>query len=114
MMTEIHLIRSSFLLSIKVIFDRNSLVVNTGFSKFLNLMTRKKVKDTDSEEELKLAFKVFVTIVDLLHIMTNLGEKLTVEEAPQIPQIILFFCKRKKKLKLRFWHKGVDASQNHI
>jgi len=55
-------------------------------------MARKKAKETDSEEELKRAFEVFdkenkgfITIVDLHHIMTNLGGKLTVEKAPQIP-----------------------------
>ncbi|KMZ67346.1 hypothetical protein ZOSMA_26G00950 [Zostera marina] len=46
-------------------------------------MARKKVKETDSEDELKRAFEVFdkenkdfITIVDLRHIMNNLGEKL--------------------------------------
>ncbi|KMZ74090.1 Calmodulin [Zostera marina] len=58
------------------------------FPEFLNLMARKKMKETDSEEELKRAFEVFdkenkgfITAVNLRHIMTNLGEKLTVEEA---------------------------------
>ncbi|KAL4333543.1 hypothetical protein GQ457_07G000620 [Hibiscus cannabinus] len=56
------------------------------FPEFLNLMAR-KMKDTDSEEELKEAFRVFdkdqngfISTVELRHVMTNLGEKLTDEE----------------------------------
>jgi len=44
------------------------------------------MKDTDSEEELKEAFRVFdkdgngfISAAELRHIMTNLGEKLTDE-----------------------------------
>ncbi|PSR86743.1 Calmodulin-1 like [Actinidia chinensis var. chinensis] len=53
------------------------------FPEFLNLMAR-KIKDTDSEEELKEAFRVFdkdlngfISAADLSRVMTNLGEKLT-------------------------------------
>ncbi|KAG5252604.1 calmodulin Z-box Binding Factor [Salix suchowensis] len=46
------------------------------FPEFLNLMAR-KMKDTDSEEELKEAFR-------LRHVMTNLGEKLTDEEVDEM------------------------------
>jgi calmodulin len=56
------------------------------FSEFLNLMA-KKMKDTDTEEELVEAFKVFdkdsngfISAVELKHVMTNLGEKLSDEE----------------------------------
>merc|ERR1719337_561975 len=56
------------------------------FPEFLNLMA-KKMKDTDSEEEIKEAFKVFdkdgngfISAAELRHVMTNLGEKLTDEE----------------------------------
>jgi len=45
------------------------------------------MKDTDSEEEILEAFKVFdrdgngfITPDELKHVMTNLGEKLTEEE----------------------------------
>ena len=48
------------------------------FPEFLNLMAR-KMKDTDSEEELQEAFKV-----ELRHVMTNLGEKLTDEEVDEM------------------------------
>nr|CAA66148.1 CaMF [Fagus sylvatica] len=55
------------------------------FPEFLNLMAR-KMKDTDSEEELKEAFRVstkdqngFISAAELRHVMTNLGEKLTDE-----------------------------------
>ncbi|KAG5626773.1 hypothetical protein H5410_011991 [Solanum commersonii] len=60
------------------------------FPEFLNLMARKK-KDTDSEEELKEAFRVFdkdqngfISAAELRHVMTNLGEKLTDEEVDEI------------------------------
>ncbi|RWR75122.1 calmodulin cam-206 [Cinnamomum micranthum f. kanehirae] len=49
------------------------------------------VKDTDSEEELKEAFKVFdkdqngfISAAELRHVMTNLGEKLTDEEVDEM------------------------------
>ena len=57
------------------------------FPEFLSLMAR-KMKDTDTEEELIEAFKVFdrdgngfISAAELRHVMTNLGEKLTDEEA---------------------------------
>ncbi|PKA59795.1 Calmodulin [Apostasia shenzhenica] len=60
------------------------------FSEFLNLMAR-KLKDTDSEDELKQAFKVFdkdqnglISADELRHVMTNLGEKLTNEEVNEM------------------------------
>ncbi|KAL0346094.1 UNVERIFIED_CONTAM: Calmodulin [Sesamum radiatum] len=56
----------------------------------LNLMAR-KMKDTDSEEELKEAFRVFdkdqngfISAAELRHVMTNLGEKLTDEEVDEM------------------------------
>ena len=59
------------------------------FPEFLNLMAR-KMKDTDSEEELQ-AFKVFdkdgngtISAAELRHVMTNLGEKLTDEEVDEM------------------------------
>ena len=49
------------------------------------------MKDTDSEEELKEAFKVFdkdgngfISASELRHVMTNLGEKLTDEEVDEM------------------------------
>ncbi|KAJ8753709.1 hypothetical protein K2173_026385 [Erythroxylum novogranatense] len=60
------------------------------FPEFLNLMAR-KMKDTDSEEELKEAFKVFdkdqngyISAAELRYVMTNLGEKLTDEEVDEM------------------------------
>ncbi|XP_059291188.1 calmodulin-2-like [Lycium ferocissimum] len=60
------------------------------FTEFLNLIS-KKMKENDSEEELKEAFKVFdndqngyISANDLRHVMINLGEKLTDEEADQM------------------------------
>ncbi|XP_062207196.1 calmodulin-2/4-like [Phragmites australis] len=57
---------------------------------FLNLMAR-KMKDTDSEEELKEAFRVFdkdqngfISAAELRHVMSNLGEKLTDEEVDEM------------------------------
>jgi len=58
------------------------------FPEFLTMMAR---KDTDSEEEIREAFRVFdkgckafITAADLRHVMTNLGEKLTDEEVDEM------------------------------
>eukprot|EP00915_Cephaloidophora_sp_WS-2016_P002573 GHVH01003451.1.p1 GENE.GHVH01003451.1~~GHVH01003451.1.p1 ORF type:complete len:151 (+),score=41.97 GHVH01003451.1:86-538(+) len=60
------------------------------FSEFLSLMAR-KMKDTDSEDELREAFKVFdregngfISAAELRHVMTNLGEKLSDEEVDEM------------------------------
>jgi len=60
------------------------------FSEFLTMMAR-KMKDTDSEDEIKEAFKVFdkdgngyISALELRHVMTNLGEKLTDEEVDEM------------------------------
>ncbi|SJK86197.1 calmodulin [Babesia microti strain RI] len=60
------------------------------FPEFLNLMAR-KMKETDTEEELVQAFKVFdrdgngfISAAELRHVMTNLGEKLTDEEVDEM------------------------------
>jgi len=56
------------------------------FNEFLDLMAH-KMKDLDSDEELREAFKVFdkdqngyISAAELRHVMINLGEKLTEEE----------------------------------
>jgi calmodulin len=60
------------------------------FPEFLTMMAR-KMKDTDSEEEILEAFKVFdkdgngfISAAELRHIMTNLGEKLSDEEVDEM------------------------------
>ncbi|CAM1311893.1 Uncharacterised protein g5829 [Pycnogonum litorale] len=60
------------------------------FNEFLQMMS-KKMKDTDNEEELKEAFRVFdknndgfISASELRHVMTNLGEKLTDEEVEEM------------------------------
>jgi len=60
------------------------------FPEFLTMMAR-KMRDTDSEEEIKEAFKVFdkdgngyISAAELRHVMTNLGEKLTDEEVDEM------------------------------
>lgn len=60
------------------------------FPEFLSLQAR-KMKDTDTEEELVEAFKVFdrsgtgyISISELRHVMTNLGEKLSDEEIDEM------------------------------
>merc|ERR1719217_1657590 len=60
------------------------------FTEFLSLMAR-KMKDTDMEEELREAFKVFdkdnngfISAAEPRHVMTNLGEKLTDEEVDEM------------------------------
>ncbi|EAL71901.1 hypothetical protein ACTFIW_009933 [Dictyostelium discoideum] len=67
----------------KEIDDGSGLV---DFSKFSSLMTR-KMKYSDSEADIKQAFKVFdkkgngyANIQDLKHTLTSIGEKLTKEE----------------------------------
>ena len=54
-------------------------------------MMAKRVKDTDTEEELRAAFGVFdkdssgkISAAELRHVMTNLGEKLTDEEVDEM------------------------------
>ena len=60
------------------------------FPEFLTMMAR-KMKETDSEEEIKEAFRVFdkdcngyINAAELRHVMTNLGEKLTDEEVDEM------------------------------
>uniref|UniRef100_A0A674IHC4 EF-hand domain-containing protein n=1 Tax=Terrapene triunguis TaxID=2587831 RepID=A0A674IHC4_9SAUR len=60
------------------------------FPEFLSMMER-KMRDTDSEEEIREAFRVFdedgngyITVAELRHVMTNLGEKLTDEEVDEM------------------------------
>ena len=54
-------------------------------------MMARKMKETDSEEEIKEAFRVFdkdgngfISAAELRHVMTNLGEKLTDEEVDEM------------------------------
>ncbi len=60
------------------------------FPEFITMMSR-KMKDTDSEEELLEAFKVFdkdgngfITASELRNVMTSIGEKLTDEEVDEM------------------------------
>ncbi|KRY92187.1 Calmodulin, partial [Trichinella pseudospiralis] len=60
------------------------------FDEFLQMMSR-KMKDSDSEQELKEAFQVFdkdkdgfISAAELHYVMTNLGEKLTDEEVQEM------------------------------
>lgn len=60
------------------------------FPEFLTMMAR-KMKDTDTEEEIREAFRVFdkdgngfISAAELRHVMTNLGEKLTDEEVDEM------------------------------
>lgn len=76
-------------------FDKNFLISFPGngtidFPEFLTMMAR-KMKDTDSEEEIREAFRVFdkdgngfISAAELRHVMTNLGEKLTDEEVDEM------------------------------
>jgi len=76
-----------FLLFSQIDSDGNGTI---DFPEFLTMMAR-KMKDTDSEEEILEAFKVFdkdgngfISAAELRHIMTNLGEKLTDEEVDEM------------------------------
>jgi len=60
------------------------------FPEFLTMMAR-KMKDTDSEEEIREAFKVFdrdgngyITAAELRHVMTSIGEKLSDSEVDEM------------------------------
>ena len=60
------------------------------FPEFLTMMAR-KMKDADTEEEIREAFRVFdkdsngfISAAELRHVMTNLGEKLTDEEVDEM------------------------------
>jgi calmodulin len=61
------------------------------FSLFSLSSTPQQMKDTDSEEELREAFKVFdkdgngfISAAELRHVMTNLGEKLSDDEVDEM------------------------------
>ena len=63
---------------------------NIDFKEFLGLMAR-KMRDTDTEEELIEAFKVFdrdgnglISAQELKHVMISLGEKITDEEVDEM------------------------------
>ena len=60
------------------------------YPEFLTMMAR-KMKDTDSEEEIREAFKVFdrdnngfISAAELRHVMTSIGEKLTDDEVDEM------------------------------
>ena len=66
------------------------LVCLTDRLEFLTMMAR-KMKDTDSEEEIREAFKVFdrdnngfISAAELRHVMTSIGEKLTDDEVDEM------------------------------
>lgn len=63
---------------------------NNTYAEFLTMMAR-KMKDTDSEEEIREAFKVFdrdnngfISAAELRHVMTSIGEKLTDDEVDEM------------------------------
>ncbi|KAF0892074.1 hypothetical protein E2562_013469 [Oryza meyeriana var. granulata] len=63
---------------------------NIDFQEFLGLMAR-KMKDKDSEEELREAFRVFdkdqngfISAAELRQVMANIGERLTDEEVGEM------------------------------
>ncbi|XP_043836643.1 calmodulin-A-like [Dromiciops gliroides] len=69
--------------------DGNGMI---DFPEFLNMMAR-KMKDIDSKEEMREAFHAFdkngngyISAVELRHVKTNLGEKLTNEEVDEMIQ----------------------------
>ena len=77
----------------RIFFNLYILPLGNGtidFPEFLTMMAR-KMKDTDSEEEIREAFRVFdkdgngfISAAELRHVMTNLGEKLTDEEVDEM------------------------------
>ncbi|XP_004710990.1 protein MMS22-like [Echinops telfairi] len=74
-------------ISVQVDADGNGTI---DFPEFLTMMVR-KMKDTDSEEEIREAFRVFdkdgngyISAAELRHVMTNLGEKRTDKEVDEM------------------------------
>jgi len=73
--------------------DKNVVTEGSGtvdFSEFLAMMAR-KMRDTDSEEEIREAFRVFdkdgngfISAAELRRVMTNLGEKLSDDEVDEM------------------------------
>ncbi|CDO55790.1 similar to Saccharomyces cerevisiae YBR109C CMD1 Calmodulin [Geotrichum candidum] len=68
--------------------DSNSGTID--FPEFLTMMAR-KMKDTDSEEEVHNAFKVFdcdeqghISVTELRHVMTSIGERLNDDEISEL------------------------------
>ena len=62
-------------------------------------MMARKMKDTDSEEEIREAFRVFdkdgngfISAAELRHVMTNIGEKLSDEEVDEMIREAQAFC----------------------
>uniref|UniRef100_A0A2K6GE73 EF-hand domain-containing protein n=1 Tax=Propithecus coquereli TaxID=379532 RepID=A0A2K6GE73_PROCO len=55
----------------------------TDFPEFLAMMTR-KMKGTDSKEEIHEDGSGYISATELPHVMTNLGEKLTDEEVDEM------------------------------
>ena len=60
------------------------------FTEFLTMMA-KKMKDTDTEDDIREAFRVFdkdgngfISARELRHVMINLGEKLTDDEVDEM------------------------------
>jgi len=75
---------------IVILYDFRTGNGTIDFPEFLTMMAR-KMKDTDSEEEIREAFRVFdkdgngfISAAELRHVMTNLGEKLTDEEVDEM------------------------------
>jgi Ca2+-binding EF-hand superfamily protein len=71
-----------------MVFDQRRWL--TEPAEFLTMMAR-KMKDTDSEEEIREAFKVFdrdnngfISAAELRHVMTSIGEKLTDDEVDEM------------------------------
>ncbi|PRT52688.1 Calmodulin [Wickerhamiella sorbophila] len=63
---------------------------SVDFPEFLTMMAR-KIKDTDTEEEVREAFRVFdrngngyISSAELRHVLISIGDKLTEEEADEM------------------------------
>ena len=81
-------------IAVKVIHQKYDCIFSGNgtidFPEFLTMMA-KKMRETDSEEEIREAFRVFdkdgngfISASELRHVMTNLGEKLTDEEVDEM------------------------------
>ena len=81
------------LLLLLLLLFKNLFLTGNGeidFEEFLQMMS-KKIKDTDTEEEIRDAFRIFdkdgnglISANELKQLMANLGEKLTDEELDEM------------------------------
>ncbi|KAH7963088.1 hypothetical protein HPB52_019520 [Rhipicephalus sanguineus] len=79
--------RSSVSRTVEIVGSRETI----DFPEFLTIMAKEDIRSADVDEEIREAFKVFdrngdgfVSVAELRHVMTTMGEKLTHEEVDEM------------------------------